>query len=161
MGQIWLFDIISSAIEFRELGRIKVIEWSRDIAARILCHRHLGSRRAIYGQGVGASEVEGASARVVRRMRRARGGYYFLRGDSTVSADHARCDVDRCVAEEVGSNYVDDSQDGYDDTGGDHDAPVTESQGFLAGCFLVKVPESRDAEDDHNGSQSDEAGGGR
>lgn len=66
MGQIWLFDIIPSTIEFGELGRIKVIERSRDIAARILlCHWHLGSGCAICGQGVGASEVEGASARVV------------------------------------------------------------------------------------------------
>lgn len=94
-------------------------------------------------------------------MRGARGGYYFLRGDGTMGADHARCDVDRCVAEEVGRNYVNYSQDGYDNTGGDHDAPVTESQRFLACCFLVEVPENGDADDDHNDSQSDEAGGGR
>lgn len=161
MGQIWLFDIILSAIEFGELGRIKIIQRRRDIAARILCHWHLWSRRAICGQGVGASEVEGASARVVRRMRGARGGYCFLRSDGTVGADHARCDVDRRVAEEVGRNYIDDSQDGYNDTGGDHDAPVTEAQGFLACCLLVKVSENGDAEDGHNNSQSDEAGGGR
>lgn len=82
-------------------------------------------------------------------------------GDGTLGADHARRDVDRCVAEEVGRNYVDDSQDGYDNTGGDHDAPVTESQGFFAYCFLVKIPENGHAEDDHNDSQSDEAGGRR
>lgn len=98
MGQIWLFDIIPSAIEFGELGRIKVIERGRDIAARILCHWHLGRRGAICGQGVGASEVEGAAARVVGRMRGARRGYCFLRGDGTVGADHASCDVDGCVA---------------------------------------------------------------
>lgn len=84
-----------------------------------------------------------------------------MRGDGTVGADHARCDVDRRVAKEVGGDYVDNSQDGYDDTGGDHDTPVTKSQGFLACCFLVKVPENGDAEDDHDDSQSDEAGGGR
>lgn len=71
--------------------------------------------------------MEGASARVVRRMRGARGGNYFLRGDGPVGADHARCDVERGVAEQVGSNYVEDSQDGYDNPGGDHYAPVTES----------------------------------
>lgn len=80
-------------------------------------------------------------------------------GDGTVGADHACCDVDGCVTEEVGGDYVDKSQDGYDDTGGDHDAPITESQRFLASCFLVKVPEHGDAEDDHDDSQSDEAGG--
>lgn len=160
MGQIWLFDIIPSAIEFGELGWIKVIERNGDIAAGILCHWHLGSRGTICWQGVGASEVEGASARVIRRMRRAWGGYCFLRGDGTVGADHARCDIDRGVTEEVGGNYIDDSQDGYDDTGGDHDAPITESKRFLACCFLVKVPENGDAENDHNDSQSDEAGGG-
>lgn len=68
MSQIWLFDIIPSAIEFGELGWIKVIERSGDIAARILGHWHLGSRGVICWQGVGASEVEGASARVIRRM---------------------------------------------------------------------------------------------
>lgn len=82
----------------------------------------------------------------------------FLRGDGTVGADHARCDVDGCVTKKVGANYIDKAQDEYDDTGGDHDAPVTESQRFLASCFLVKVPENGDAEDDHNNSQSDEAG---
>lgn len=106
--------------------------------------------------------MEGASARVVgRRMRRAWGGDCFLRGDGTVSADHAGCDVDGCVTEEVGGNDVDKSQDEYDDTGGDDDAPVTETQRFLASCFLVKVAENGDAEDDHDDSQSDEAGGGR
>lgn len=125
MGQIWLFDIIPSAIEFGELGRIEIIQRRGDIAARILCH--LRSRCAVGGQRVGAAEMEGASARVVRRMRGARGGNCFLRGDGTVGADHARCDVERDVAEKVGRNYVDDSQNGYDDPGSDHYAPVTES----------------------------------
>lgn len=84
-----------------------------------------------------------------------------MRGDGTVGADHARCDcdVERGVTKKVRSNYIDDSQDGYDDTGGNHDTPVTESQRFLACCFLVKVSENGDAEDDHKDSQSDEAGG--
>lgn len=125
MGQIRLFNIIASAIEFGELGRIKVIQWRRNIAARILCH--LRSRCAVGGQGVGAAEMEGASTGVVRRMRGARGGNYFLRSDGTVGADHARCDVERGVAKEVGHNYVDGTQNGYDNAGSDHYAPVTES----------------------------------
>lgn len=94
-------------------------------------------------------------------MRGARGGNCFLRGNGPVGTDHARCDVERGVAKKVGRNYVDDSQDGYDSPGSDHYAPVTESQGFFARCFLIKVPQDRDADDDHNDSQSDEAGGGR
>lgn len=77
-----------------------------------------------------------------------------------MGANHARCDIDRGVTEEVGGNYIDESQDGYDDTGGDYDAPITESKRFLACCFLVKVPENGNAENDHNNSQSDEARGG-
>lgn len=94
-------------------------------------------------------------------MRGARGGNCFLRGNGPVGTDHARCDVERGVAKKVGRNYVDDSQDGYDSPGSDHYAPVTESQGFFARCFLIKVPQDGDADDDHNDSQSDEAGGGR
>lgn len=124
MGQVWLFDI-PSAIEFGELGRIKIIQRRGDIAARILCQ--LRSRCAVCGQGVGAAEMEGASAGVVRRMRGARGGNCFLRGDGPVGADHARCDVKRGVAKKVGRNYVDDPQDGYDNPGSDHYAPGTES----------------------------------
>lgn len=152
MGQIWLFDIIPSTIKFGKLGWIKVIQRRRDIAAVILCHWHLRSRCAVCGQGVGASEMEGTSTGVVRRMRGTRGGNCFLRGNGTMGADHACCNVERGVAEAVGRNYIHDSQDGYNDTRGDHYAPVTESQGFFACCFLVKVPKDGDADDDHNDS---------
>lgn len=75
-------------------------------------------------------------------------------------ADLAGGDAEGFVAEPVAREDVDSTQDADDDAGRDDDAPEWGAEGVFGGGGLVEVTEDRDANDDHEDAERDEAGAG-
>ena len=74
--------------------------------------------------------------------------------------DLAGGDPESFVAEPVACEDVDSAHDADDDAGGDDDTPEGGTKGVFGGSRFVKVTEDRDAEDNHEDAQGDEAGAG-
>lgn len=142
-------------LELVEL-RVIHIDGSRDVA----CLPHIGIAWAlgvIAGQGIGAVEVEGSTARGVRVAGAVAQSLSLLRACRTVSANLTRGDVLLLVSENVACEEVHDAEDDDHDAAGNDNLPEGGAQRFLTCGLFVQVSEDGDAEDDHENAEGHEA----
>ena len=107
------------------------------------------------------SLIQMKATSALRRPARRRTHIHLLVRGLPMCTDLTRCNVEGFLTECVAREDVDEAHNGDKDACGDDEAPVRLAEGVFRGGGLIEVAKDRDAKDDHENAESDEAGGWR